>query len=297
VAGVLELTGRHAAAAPIMEMRQAALGAHEAPRGAPWALAASVVGIGIAIGALWLATHSGQMLQPVAPIIAVATTSPPTHFATAIGERATISLPDGSTATLDTQSELDVVYSDTERGIRLLRGQALFEVAKRKATPFQVYAGGRRITAVGTVFNVRLDGARIRISLIEGKVRVASQPGSGSAATTSEQVTMSPGQILDSAPAAPMTVTVADASRTTSWRDGVAVFVDTRLADVVAEMNRYTSVQIVVADSVASELHVSGVFKTGDVERFADSVTKVFPLSVDRSSDGVIVLRSVTDQK
>jgi len=102
---------------------------------------------------------------------------------------------------------------------------------------------------------------------------------------------MVPGDVLEAEDAAPMTVAVADVRRTASWRDGVAVFVDTRLADAVAEMNRYTSNPIVIADPSVGEYHVSGVFKTGDPDRFAESVARVFPLSTDHTASGAVMLR------
>jgi transmembrane sensor len=298
-AGALDAVSRHAAAADIMAMRQGALGARQGARSAPWALVASVVGIGIASAALWmtlLGTPTSRRSAPIVDAKAQSVTDQSltrlSHFATAIGERSTISLPDGSIATLDTQSALDVTYTDAERGIRLLRGQALFEVAKHKAIPFQVYAGGRRITALGTTFNVRLDGERLRVALIEGKLRVAVQRPSESSAAPTEQITMSPGEMLDTGPAVSMTVKVADATRTASWRDGVAVFVDTRLADVVAEMNRYTATPIVIADPSTRELRVGGVFKTGDPDRFAESVANVFPVAIEHAANGAVILRA-----
>jgi transmembrane sensor len=299
-AGALEVASRHAAAPDIMQMREAALGARKYTRGTAWALAAGIVGIGIGVTALWMSmrVNPAQSRAPatVAPTLTAEINPPPTHYETAVGERATISLPDGSTATLDTHSALDVAYSSNERGIRLIRGQALFEVAKHKTTPFQVYAGNRRITAVGTMFNVRLDGTRLRVALLEGKIRVAVQrPGDFSAPI--EQVTMSPGEVLEALPAAPMIVKVADAYRAASWREGVAVFVDTRLADVVAEMNRYTAMPIAIDDPATGELRISGVFKTGDPDRFAESVAKVFPLTADHTPAGEVVLRAVSFEK
>jgi transmembrane sensor len=296
-AAALEAAGRHSAAADIMEMRAAALAGGKRARGAPWAMVASVVGIGVAAMALWVAAQ-----RPSAPWrsdVASASTDVPalasraTHFATAVGERSTISLPDGSSVTLDTQSAIDVEYTPTERGIQLLHGQALFEVAKHQPTPFQVYAAGRRITAVGTTFNVRVDGQRLRVALIEGKLRVAVANPTLLAPAQLGQVTMSPGESLDTAPNRPVAVRVTDVTRTASWREGVAVFADERLTDVVAEMNRYTSNPIVIAEPAVGELRISGVFKTGDPERFATSLGTVFPIAADRNSNGGVVLRSV----
>jgi transmembrane sensor len=102
---------------------------------------------------------------------------------------------------------------------------------------------------------------------------------------------MRPGESLDSAPNQPMAVRVADVTRTASWREGVAVLVDARLADAVAEMNRYTPTPIVIAQPVIGEWHVSGVFKTGDPERFATSLAGVFPIAIEHDSRGGVVLR------
>ena len=297
----LEAAGRHAAAPDIMEMRAAALAGGKRARGAPWALAASVVGLGIAAMALWVAIQrtSAPLHSDLAsaPTEVAALASRATHFSTAVGERSTISLPDGSSVTLDTQSSIDVMYTPVERGIRLLHGQALFEVAKHLPTPFQVYAAGRRITAVGTTFNVRVDGQRLRVALIEGKLRVAVATPTVLEPAQLGQITMSPGESLDTAPNRPAAVRVSDVTRTASWREGVAVFADERLTDVVAEMNRYTSNPIVIAEPAIGELRISGVFKTGDPERFATALGTVFPIAVDRSSNGDVVLRSVATRR
>jgi len=79
------------------------------------------------------------------------------QYATRIGERSTIRLADGSVVTLDTASRVSLDLTTANREVHLLGGQANFEVAKDKARPFVVYAGDRRITAVGTAFDVRLD--------------------------------------------------------------------------------------------------------------------------------------------
>jgi transmembrane sensor len=296
-ASALETATRHTAAPEVMQMREAALNASGRPRSTSWALAASVAGVGVIVAALWVAQRHDLPAPQRSVAVVPTAVAPPTHYATEVGERATISLPDGSTATLDTQSELDVAFTATERAIRLLRGQALFEVAKHKELPFLVYAGGRRITAVGTTFNVRLDGQRLRVALIEGKIRVAAQLPHGTPGNLTEQVTMSPGEVLDTTQVALMSVKVADVARTTTWREGVSTFVDAPLADVVAEMNRYINTPILIEDRTTGALRISGVFKTGDPERFAEAVAKVFPLSIDHDAAGSVVLRTLSAQK
>lgn len=71
--------------------------------------------------------------------------------ATSAGERRSVSLPDGSTVHLNSQSALSLDYTETERGIELIEGEAEFEVSP-DPRPFVVEAGPARIQALGTDF-------------------------------------------------------------------------------------------------------------------------------------------------
>lgn len=280
-----DAAARHAADPAMMQLRAAALAAGPARGASLWRMAAGIVA-GVLVLSSGLATVTAVKAPAASRIGAVAASFAPTLpagsalYRTAVGERSTVVLPDGSIATLNTDSVLKVAYNDSERGVRLLKGQALFEVAHNKRTPFQVYAGDRRITAVGTVFDVRLQGERVKVALVEGVVKVASV-SKPAPQVPREQVTMTAGELLDAPPTAVMTVRTADTKRATSWREGVAVFDDVPLADAVAEMNRYTTHPVVLADARIGAWRVSGVFKTGDPERFAQSMAEVFPLTID----------------
>src|SRR5690606_5015875 len=80
------------------------------------------------------------------------------RYATKVGERLNVRLEDGSIVALNTATVLEVAYSPGRRDVRLVRGQALFEVARNHDRPFIVTAGDRRVTALGTAFDVRVDG-------------------------------------------------------------------------------------------------------------------------------------------
>jgi transmembrane sensor len=280
-----DAAARHAADPQMMELRAAALAAGPDRSASLWRMAAGIVA-GVMVLSSGLATVTAIKAPAVSRIGAVAARFAPTLpagaalYRTDVGERSTVVLPDGSVATLNTNSVLKVAYSGSERGVRLLKGQALFEVAHNKRVPFQVYAGDRRVTAVGTIFDVRLQGERVKVALVEGVVKVASITRPAPQAPR-EQVTMTAGEMLDAPRAAAMTVRVADTRRATSWRDGVVVFDDAPLADAVIEMNRYTTHPVVLADARIGTFRVSGVFKTGDPERFAQAMAEVFPLAVD----------------
>lgn len=292
--------GRHSAHPAMMDMRREALAAlRERPQRARW-LPAAAAAVGAAVlGAGWIAlwpdtSPSVSRLEQAAAPLSAALNPNAAIYKTAVGERTSVTLPDGSVAILNTGTLLKVAYTGRERGVRLVRGQVLFEVAKNKRVPFQVYAGDRRITAVGTTFDVRLDAAKVKVTLVEGVVRVArlAPPRPTAAARPAQQVTMTAGEVLEAGPTAAMTVKVADVGAQTSWKAGVVVFKAASLAEAVAEVNRYTDRPLAIADPSIAGYRVTGVFRTGDPDRFARSVAEVLPVEVQAGSDGSLTLRA-----
>jgi len=94
-----------------------------------------------------------------------------------------VRLPDGSVVTLNTDSLIEVQYTQTERTILLLRGEGHFEVAANEARPFLVCAGDQVVRAVGTAFNVELSATSdVEITVTEGTVTIGTmlQPGTRS---------------------------------------------------------------------------------------------------------------------
>jgi transmembrane sensor len=217
------------------------------------------------------------------------------HYATAVGERLAVTLIDGSQVTLDTQSELSVAFSSSARVVRLLRGQVYLKVAKNRQRPFVVEALNRRIVAVGTAFDVRVDGAQLRVAMVEGTVRVEHRGELADAANVphampTPAVTITAGEQLIAEAALPDRVTVSDAERSTSWLRGQIVFDNARLADAVAELNRYSNTRVELADPKIAQLHLSGAFATGSPALFIEAVTSYFPVRVVSADDRLVVL-------
>ena len=97
-------------------------------------------------------------------------------YAAAIGEIREQELVDGSVLQINTDSQVNVEYSEGTRKIHLLRGEAHFDVAHDKDWPFQVYAGKGVVKAVGTAFSVRLEEEKISVIVTEGKVDLVATP-------------------------------------------------------------------------------------------------------------------------
>lgn len=203
-------------------------------------------------------------------------------FKTALGQQATVTLPDGSTVTLNTDTVVRTKADDHRRLVYLDRGQAFFRVAKDPRHPFVVSAGGRTVTALGTAFDVRLEGGALKVVLVEGKVRVeapATAPAKGAPAGAAEasppptrSTEMEAGSQLVALGDTDWRLTRTDVERETSWTSGKIVFDDDALGDVVAELNRYSSRKVVIADAHLTDERISGVYKPGDIEGFAKAL-------------------------
>jgi transmembrane sensor len=286
VRAALSITAQIASDPEIMTARAHALAAAPPQDRGIWKIAAAFFAV-IFVGAAWWIVIENADLPPVG----MAASNPNTMlYRTKVGERTTVTLPDGSTATLDTDSTLRLAYSGEERGVQLLRGQALFDVAKYQPLPFHVYAGGHRVAAIGTQFDVRLDGqgrsAKVQVALVEGVVKVAKLRHRQDGAAPQASVTMAAGELLKASATEPMRVSVADIQAMTSWSAGLLIFDDMPLDRAVAEVNRYTRSPVVLADPKLSQLRVSGVFKIGLPKHFAETVADTFALNVAYGADG-----------
>jgi transmembrane sensor len=258
----------------------------------PFGLAAAAAAVFVIVG---VAALRGYL--PTDPV-----QKPVPAYATAIGERSTTRFEDGSVAVLNTNTQLAVDFTGAERRVTLLRGQALFEVAKDPVRPFIVFAGEQRITAIGTVFDVRYEGDAVQVTLVEGVVDVAPAPPAGThlvaAVRAPEPVRLTAGQQLVTTAIATPTVpqaATADLERATMWQQGRVFFEDAPLSEAVAEMNRYSTVQVVVADASLDAYRVNGMFRTGQQTNFVDALEQYYPLKAVRSGGNRILLEPATE--
>lgn len=207
-------------------------------------------------------------------------------YSTAIGEQRLIQLTDGSTVKLDTNSRLQVRFRGRERHLELQQGQALFDVAHDASRPFIVEAGETRVTAVGTVFDVRRWAAGTAVTLVSGVVQVDSEATSGGAPRGKRLVA---GQQAWVTAAGEETRTV-DVTTATSWAEGRLVFRDTPLHEAVAEMNRYLPAGIELDAGASGAVAVHGSFKIGDRDAFVSAASDVFGLKAVATEGGGVRL-------
>lgn len=222
-----------------------------------------------------------------------------TRYATRVGERLEVALPDGSAITLNTDTTLETIFTATGRTVRLERGQAYFSVAKDPSRPFDVTTSAGVVTAVGTAFDVLVAADRFQVLVEEGKVSVApaiEQDALGGTVRAAVPVPVSQGQRFSSTPGGEPSVAEIDVARQLLWRTGFVEFDDVTLADAVHEMNRYSNHVVQLRDDRVAALRISGVFRVGQLDRFLDVAGELLPIQVSRPLGAPIMvgLKSAT---
>lgn len=245
------------------------------------------------------------------------TAAPPEVYQTAVGEYQTVTLADGSTATLNTDSQIEVGYSETARRIRLIQGEVLFDVTHAPDRLFVVYSGETVAQAIGTSFVVRLRDKVTELAVVTGVVafskiadaverQIPSVGGSvGRRPVPQEPAELPPpiivraGQTMTSveipadeiqiATAEIPTISTREIQRRLSWTEGLFDFSETPLDEVVTEISRHNDVRIDIADADLKALKFGGMFRTGDVDALLEALEGL-GVEVERRAPGHYVL-------
>lgn len=217
------------------------------------------------------------------------------HYATRIGERLSVTLEDGTTISLNTDSEAQVAYSGAVRRVHLLRGEALFDVARHADWPFEVVAGDQSVRALGTVFSVRRRDDEIEVVLVEGRVAVrklADMDAALASGTAPRAIELEVGERLFASDGA-VQIAAVDTQAATSWRQGRLVFDETPLRVAIEEVNRYRTKPLRIEDPRVAALRLSGGYRTADAMSFEQALAVALNVYPRASDDDVLLeLRS-----
>ncbi len=210
----------------------------------------------------------------------------PRLYTTAVGERKTLTLGDGSQIELNTDTRLRIA-SGSARKVWLDRGEAFFQIKHDEAHPFFVVAGEHRVVDLGTKFLIRQDSARTEVALMEGSARFES------ISARTRPAILKPGDIAY-ATADTMSVTKAPErtiANALGWRHGVIIFDRTTLAEAASEMNRYNTKQIVILDPAAARLTIHGRFPSNDTNAIVNVAQDVFGLRAQNRGNEILISR------
>ena len=213
------------------------------------------------------------------------------RYETAVSEIQTLSLADGSTVTLGANSQIEVSFSEGKRWVDLNRGQAFFDVSKDPARPFYVATSSATVRVVGTRFDVRRNRDKIKVTVEEGIVGVVR-----SARTTDRVNTDKPTSSQQLLAGEQLRVNSQGMSEVTpveavaSWRDGRLVYRNARLAEVIADANRYYKGTITLGAVHLENLEVTTSYSVDQVDTMVSMLEQSLPLVVHREAGGRVLI-------
>ena len=217
----------------------------------------------------------------VAVIIAWTMVERPKQYTTAFGEQRSVMLDDGTRVTLNTASKIEVELHKDHRVVRLVQGEALFEVAHDAARPFDVTAGNTTVRAVGTQFNVDARPQKTTVTVIEGRVAFIS----GKA-----PILVAGDRLVVSASGAATVGHGINVSAALAWTRHQLVFERRSLGEVAEEFNRYNRERIIIESASLRAEEVTGVFQSNDPASFVTFLSTIPGVTIrDDGTGGHVV--------
>lgn len=206
---------------------------------------------------------------------------------TAKGEKANITLPDGTKVVLNGRSVISYSsdrFNHAERRISF-EGEAYFDVAKNAGVPFIVYSDGVKLKVLGTKFNIvnHKENSDAEIFLEHGKVSLE-------ALHSSNEIVLEPNQkaVLNKK-LGTFNVDKETPRRVLSWMKGELYFSDTPLQSVIKGLEQCYSVKIEKLPNSLSNDVFSGTLPTHDILEALNIIKGLYGLSYV-VSDSTIVL-------
>lgn len=209
-----------------------------------------------------------------------------TTYATAVGEQRSITLADGSVVDLNSQSRLRTRYTDREREVQLLSGEAIFKVAKNPHRPFRVRVGTTDIVAIGTAFNVDAHDARTVVTVIEGKVRVTGASDRQSTPALSPVELERGEQVVIAGDRPAPKVEPVDPAKVIAWTQRRLIFENTPLETVAAQFARYHTRTIRLGNDSLKDRRITGVFDAHDPASLIEFLRTDHAINVEVDDDG-----------
>ncbi len=209
-------------------------------------------------------------------------------YRTLIGDRAAITLADGSLMHLNTDTAINTRFTPNAREIELLQGEAEFEVAHDSRRPFIVTSGQIKTQAIGTKFLVRFQGNGGLISLLEGKTRSYSQTGSSK---TESEVILTAGQQAPFNNNRIGTLNAIEIAAADAWKHGLLLMNFVTLGQAIQEINRYRRGTVKLLDGRLATREINAAIDLNHINTWLDALETSLPVRV-RHLGPVILISS-----
>ena len=235
--------------------------------------------------------------------LALFTRETPQQFRTALGEQRSVLLADGSRVTLNTASTIELNLQKGRREVRLVQGEALFEVAHDAARPFVVRAGNARLKDLGTQFNVDVRSNGTTVTVVEGQVAVdsaatranaAAQAGQGAGGTVEALILGANDRVLITPAGVGVPQRGVNVAASLAWTRRQLMFEHRPLSEVAEEFNRYNRDRIDIDSAELKRQEVTGVFEAKDPASFVAFLSSIPGVEIREGANGthIVSLRS-----
>jgi transmembrane sensor len=204
-------------------------------------------------------------------------------YRTATGERRQFALPSDVSVHMNTQTSIALRSSEDDADqLELIAGEASFISMQHAQRALIVFAADGRMTTDRAHFDVRRTGSAVCVTCMDGAVSVTQQ---------ADVRVISAGQQIRYDRNGLGSVVPADFELVTAWQQGVLIFRQTPLSEVIEEINRYRPGRVMLLDPQLARKAVSGRFRTEHMDEILVRLDQAFGIK-SRSLPGGIVLLS-----
>jgi transmembrane sensor len=197
-----------------------------------------------------------------------------------------IELEDGTIIWLNAASSIKFpqVFTDKNRQVEL-SGEAYFEVAKNKVKPFIVKANGTQIRVFGTHFNVNAytDNSSIATTLLEGSVSMTYAGAT---------VMLKPGQQgVTSKTGLPIKAGFVDTEEVTAWKNGLFIFHDQTIANIMKQVSRWYDVDVEYKDGAQNKEFGGTISKYKNITELLNNIQLTQTIHYKLEGRRVIIMK------
>ncbi|MEQ9443185.1 MAG: FecR domain-containing protein [Cyclobacteriaceae bacterium] len=203
------------------------------------------------------------------------------------GQKATITLTDGSKVYLNVDSKISFPeHFDSDKREVILEGEAFFDVAKNAKRPFIIKSGALTTTVLGTSFNIKaFAGEPMHVTVATGKVKVSSDEPGG----TSSEVFLNPYQqaFYDGH----LSKKDVDIQQFIAWRQKILHFDEVSLGEVAAVLERWFNVSITIENEEIRHCEISGQYINENLVNVLESLEHILGIEYRAEGEREIMIK------
>lgn len=193
-------------------------------------------------------------------------------------------LSDGSHVWLNAASTLSypLAFTGDERWVEL-SGEAYFEIAP-DTKPFKVISNRQTVQVLGTAFNVDAyaNASAIRTTLLQGAIKLSCQD---------QETLLKPGEMAVNDLKGKIQVKPVDGDKVLAWKNGLFVFNNESIADIMHRVARWYDVEVVYEDRIANKKLWGTVSRYRTINELLDNIALAGDISYRIEGRRVILMK------